>query len=461
LIARGTLNSTGKAVNWTVDSTSLQPPVHIGLLGELIVEPRMAFSPDGNTGYVVFLGRLATAYGNGSADSTYSPIVYKSTDAGVTWTQKMAGYDWKCKHPEVDKNVGELKYSNLPNGNKRLYNFSPYSHGADVVVDANGKLHFVTTLEESLHLTTGDIDSLAFSSTYHYDYSTYHPIIWDFITDGNDWQTLFVDSILTAPFSSSTTDSTHTISPMGGATALSVTSHITVSRSTDGTKIFYGWADSDPNVVGPNATNGASYNSSPDLQVVAYDVNTNKISAKKTITSTGNAFYPFLSDQSYFDAGQSAWVVPAVYTAGDVISVATPYNVYDASAQADYFYTNCGTFTAADFNTTALFFTAPTGTTCSTAKVSIEKVNQFAASVSNYPNPFSNTTTIAVTLTESKSFSVTIYNAIGTLVYSKKVNGNVGENNVTFDGGTLSSGVYYYTVNAGNQQATKKMIIQK
>ncbi len=46
-------------------------------------------------------------------------------------------------------------------------------------------------------------------------------------------------------------------------------------------------------------------------------------------------------------------------------------------------------------------------------------------------------------------------------MFSKKVNGNVGENNVTFDGSSLSSGVYYYTVTAGNQQATKKMIIQK
>ena len=52
-------------------------------------------------------------------------------------------------------------------------------------------------------------------------------------------------------------------------------------------------------------------------------------------------------------------------------------------------------------------------------------------------------------------------NTIGALVYSKTVNGNVGTNNVTFDGSALNAGVYYYTVNAGNQQTTKKMVIAK
>ena len=459
LLAKGTLDATGKMVNWTVDSTSLVPPARVGALGYLLEgEPRIAFGPDGTTGYVVFFGRLATDYGNGSADSTYSPIVYKSTDGGVTWTQKMAGYNWMCKHPEVDKNVGELKYTNLPNGNKRLYTFDPYQHGADVTVDVNNNLHLVTTVEESLNLTNGDIDSLAFSATYHYDYSTYHPIIWDFITDGNDWKTLFVDSILSAPIASdlNTNDSTNAISPMGGSSTLGVSGHITVSRSTDGSTIIYGWSDSDPGVLGADATDGATYNSNPDILMKAYNVNTNKVTATKNTTNIGECFYPFLADQSYSD-GAGGWVVPAVYTEGDVITTSSPWVTYDASSQADYYYSNCGTFTAAEFSIAANIYN-PSTAPCITG---INKVNAFEASISNFPNPFSNTTTIAVTLTESKSFSVNVYNAIGTLVYSKKVSGNVGENDVTFDAGSLSSGVYYYTVNAGNQQATKKMVIQK
>ena len=87
--------------------------------------------------------------------------------------------------------------------------------------------------------------------------------------------------------------------------------------------------------------------------------------------------------------------------------------------------------------------------------------NAFASSITNYPNPFNGTTTISVTLTEQKPVNVKVYNAIGTLVFSKNIEGTAGTNNVTFDGGQLSSGVYYYTVTAGNQQATKKMIIQK
>jgi len=452
LLVKGTLDATGTVVNWAIDSMTFAPAAKMTALGAILNGPRLAFSPDGMTGYVLFLGRLAQDYNNYS-DSALTPIVYKTTDGGSTWSQKLAGYDWVCKHPEVLKNVGQLT------GKTYNYGFDAYGQGADLTVDANGVLHFVCTVSQPFH-TPGNIDSLGvYSYSYDYDNVNYHPIIWDFMTDGNDWSTLFVDSIISAPLSSNSSDTTNTYSPMNGSQILGVSSHITVSRSTDGTKIFYGWADSDPNVIGVNAT-GATYNTSPDLLIKAYDVNTNKMSDKKNVTNTGTAFYPYLSDQSYFDAGQNAWVVPAVFTVGDVILTPSPVILYDASSQADYYYTNCGTFGAADLSTVATKFTAPS-TGCGTDGLGIKTNNAFASSINNYPNPFSTSTTISVTLSESKAFSVNVYNAIGTLVYSKKVNGNVGENNVTFDAGSLSSGVYYYTVNAGNQQATKKMVIQK
>ncbi|HXD94269.1 MAG TPA: T9SS type A sorting domain-containing protein, partial [Bacteroidia bacterium] len=244
-------------------------------------------------------------------------------------------------------------------------------------------------------------------------------------------------------------------SAMGGSMILEVTSHITVSRSKDGSKIFYGWADSDPNVT------LQTYNINPDILMKAYDVNTGMASA--TINATGGlgtCFYPFLSDISYNDG--TNWVVPAVFTVGHGVPIATsPQTTYDASAQADYYFTNCGTFNpTSDFTVTPTISTATPSAPCITG-IATHNNNAFEGSISNYPNPFNNTTTIAVTLTENKNVDVKVYNAIGTLVFSKKVNGNVGENTVSFDGSALSSGVYYYTVTAGNQQATKKMIIQK
>jgi hypothetical protein len=449
LFVKSTIDATGKIVNRTIDTTSLTPNVRKGLLGYNLDKPRMAFGPDGLHGYVVFTGRLADNYCNYS-DSTMTPIVYKTTDGGTTWNQILAGYDWTVAHPEVKKNVGELT------GDTRYYTFDA-AHGVDLTVDANNVLHYVSTVSSST-FKTGDIDSLGiYSPVYSYDYVNHHPIIWDFMTDGTCWKTMMVDSIITALCSSSSTDTTSTHSAMGGATILGVGAHIQVSRSTDGTKVFYGWADSDPNIT------GTVYNTNPDILMKALDVNTNMITATKNATGgLGTCFYPFLADQSYSD-GAGGWIVPAVYTVGHIVTAQTPQVTYDASSQADYIYTNCGSFAPADFSIAAPI-NVNAGGGCSTGTicyVGVKTNNTFASSISNYPNPFNGTTTIAVTLSENKAFNVNVYNAIGTLVYSKKVNGNVGENAVSFDGSALSSGVYYYTVTAGNQQATKKMIIQK
>ncbi|HKC68274.1 MAG TPA: T9SS type A sorting domain-containing protein, partial [Bacteroidia bacterium] len=444
VFVKAVLNGAGNAVNWTIDSTSLTPSVHKGSLGYQLREPRIAFGPDGLHGYVIFLGVLSTVYGNKS-DSAMTPILYQTTDGGNTWTQKLAGYDWMTNHPEVEKNVGELI------GNKRFYTFDELLHGADLTVDVNNVLHFVTCVDQSTSLpgpggAPANIDSLGiFSPIYQYDYVNYHPIIWDFMTDGTCWSTMMVDSIITAACGNQTIDSTSLHSPMGGSMPLSVTSHITVSRSQDGTKIFYGWADSD------TLFTGQVYNIQPDILMKAYDVTSGKVSATINVTNgTGTCFYPYLSDISYFDG--TNWVVPAVYTVGDVVVSTTGQTTYDASSQGHYMLTNCGTFNpATDFSTTA-----PINTGLVPCTVSIKQNSVFESAIGNYPNPFNNNTTISVTLTENKNLDVKVYNAIGNLVFSKKVSGNVGENTVNFDASNLSSGVYYYTVTAGNQQATKK-----
>jgi hypothetical protein len=453
VFAKGVLNAAGNAVTWTADTTSLMPAVHKGVFGRNISEGRMAFGPDGLHGYVVFCGILNTTFGNKS-DSSMTPILYATTDGGTTWTQKLAGYDWMCKHPEVEKNVGELV------GNKRFYSFEMGLQGADVTVDKNNVLHFVTcVVENSFKAGPGGgphtLDSIGiYSATYQYDFIHHHPIIWDFMTDGTDWKTIMVDSIMSADCGSvAASDTTAPHSSMGGSQILGVSSHITISRSLDGSKIFYGWADSDP------SASGQIYNTQPDILMKGYDVATNKVTATKNVTGgLGICFYPYLSDISYYDGTQ--WVTPAVYTVGKVITAVTPQTTYDASSEADYLFTNCGTFANSEFSKDTWLYTAPTGTNCGVYAIE-QHNNAFESSISNYPNPFNNYTTIAVTLTENKNVDVKVYNAIGALVFNKKINGNVGENTVSFDGTTLSSGVYYYTVTAGNQQATKKMVIQK
>lgn len=80
----------------------------------------------------------------------------------------------------------------------------------------------------------------------------------------------------------------------------------------------------------------------------------------------------------------------------------------------------------------------------------------------NYPNPFNPTTVISYSVPEKSFVSIKVYDVIGNEVASL-VNNQVdaGSHNVVFNASSLSSGVYFYTITAGNFIATKKLILLK
>ena len=82
---------------------------------------------------------------------------------------------------------------------------------------------------------------------------------------------------------------------------------------------------------------------------------------------------------------------------------------------------------------------------------------------SNYPNPFNPTTVIRYQLPFSSEVNLRVYNYLGRqvalLIDNKKI--SRGIHSVTFDGSSLSSGVYLYRLKAGNYIQTKKMILLK
>jgi len=90
-------------------------------------------------------------------------------------------------------------------------------------------------------------------------------------------------------------------------------------------------------------------------------------------------------------------------------------------------------------------------------------VNGTELTTSNYPNPFSNTTTISYTLPENGKVKVDVYNSVGMLVttlvdeYQES-----GLQNVTFNE-NVKSGVYFYSITvqgeSNNYSAVKRMIV--
>ena len=86
-------------------------------------------------------------------------------------------------------------------------------------------------------------------------------------------------------------------------------------------------------------------------------------------------------------------------------------------------------------------------------------VNNFSL-LQNYPNPFNPTTTIQYSIPKNSFVKIILYDVLGkvvkTLVNEEKTTGNYS---VNFNAARLSSGIYFYRLQAGNFVNTKKMIL--
>jgi hypothetical protein len=80
----------------------------------------------------------------------------------------------------------------------------------------------------------------------------------------------------------------------------------------------------------------------------------------------------------------------------------------------------------------------------------------------NYPNPFNPSTTLRYSIPQASFTTLKIYDELGrevvTLVNETK---SAGIYEVEFNASNLSSGIYYYTLQAGSFSKTNKMILMK
>jgi hypothetical protein len=96
-----------------------------------------------------------------------------------------------------------------------------------------------------------------------------------------------------------------------------------------------------------------------------------------------------------------------------------------------------------------------------TSSVEPAIVNDFSLE-QNYPNPFNPSTKINYTLAERSNVTIKVYDVLGneiaTLINTTQ---EAGAYDVNFDASQLSSGLYIYTLSAGNFTSSKKMMLLK
>jgi flagellar hook assembly protein FlgD len=94
--------------------------------------------------------------------------------------------------------------------------------------------------------------------------------------------------------------------------------------------------------------------------------------------------------------------------------------------------------------------------------VGVEDNQENATLFAAYPNPFSNKVTISLNMEESKNVQIEIYNLAGAKVASivnEKL--SAGTHQFIWEATGLNAGIYFYTLKAGNEVTTKKLVLTR
>ncbi len=89
-------------------------------------------------------------------------------------------------------------------------------------------------------------------------------------------------------------------------------------------------------------------------------------------------------------------------------------------------------------------------------------IPQAAVLYQNYPNPFNPTTTIRYTIPQAANVRLTLHDVLGREI-RVLLSGDreAGEHSLTISGEGLASGVYFYSIKAGNFVSMKRMVLLK
>jgi hypothetical protein len=414
-VYEGTWNNNKKSVNWSV--AKFQESFVIGTDGgmEIYSAFNTAWSADGMTGYYWSIGRDIT-----TDLRSMQPIVWKTTDAGANWT-KMPIFDFGTITTITDY----LQPMKTPGAN---YPRPAFGGSNDGTVDANGNLHIIARIAAA---SSNDDDSLGYAF-YFANASMSNPIFDVFMTS-TGWDAVHLGDVTTLAVDAAN-------SGYGsGSDAIGWDLRLQAGRTADGTKIFATWTDTDT-ALGSIILNPSGYPTDlfPDVYAAGYDIVTGKKTLPVNFTigtgPTGDCFFHYMSDIVLSDNGTYTIPVTELDLGNTPIDVVTIQYLKGVS------------FVEADF----------------LDNVGINNTIKNTVNVSqNRPNPFNGTSQIDINLDKSANVSIDIINITGQKVYTYNYGTlSAGTHTVTISSSNLTSGIYFYTVQAGNATTTKKMIVE-
>lgn len=438
-INKGTYNSSTQDIDW-VRHDSLNPTHETALNGgPVLIGPNIAFSPDGQTGWIAWLGDL-----QGGLDSTVNAIFVKSTDAGDTWGSPM----------EVSTNTASWVSDSL----KALWTDSlgnPASSGRatlafdfDLTVDMNGNPHLVAVVGSGSTVAAPDPAYSIFSGLAKFLGDIWSP------DGGATWDVAYISPCLAFRGSFGQ-----------GSNPIGMDNHPQVARSADGSHIFYSFVDSDTATMFGNMTGigfGQSDQLAPNLITAAKRVSDGFQTYPKLITHgdliwDGRVLFPNMAPEVIKNG--NVWeqaIVVAEMLANDALQ-STQFWYFGNDVTID---PSVDEF--CDPNTMNLgWFDIITGNTACTVDLEAPVQDQVVLHQS-FPNPTAGEAVIRFELLTVANVSMNLVNMYGQTV-ATLVDGELaaGMHDVVAKTSELATGVYFYNLTVNDKVYTKKMIVTK
>ncbi len=386
---------------------------------------QIEFAPDGLTGYILVLAD------NGeveiSKDMSYYPIIWRTEDGGETWSDAIpvaiAGEDGiaQVQNYLSDEEIAELFLEPLPDRDEIPFTTS---FDCDLSVDANGN----PALAVVIGVTGADPYSILTGISPSSGYAFTSAFLLHSVDKGEEGS--WFGHEMGRP-----------VSFRGNFGDLTEDNRIQIARTPAGDKMFVSWLDTDTTV--------SAENNAPDIWARGINLTENTLTldengeAMPTNVTFGSeatfSAYFFAMGNEVFDDGNGNYTIPYVY------ENMTPT---DPAQPVQYKYIQDFMYTDADFLYVGMEESEMAG-------------SDFAVVSQTMPNPAVTSANFNVTLTETTNVSVHVTNLMGQNVMSLPVRTmQAGANPVSIDVTGLTSGVYFYTVEAGNKAITKKMVVK-
>ncbi len=383
---------------------------------------KFGWAPDGMTGWIVVITDNGMVTPLDPTLRYFYPVFIKTTDGGETWEDPIAvrldGPDglYGVLNYLTDEQIAEVFLPPLPARDEIPYTTA---FDCDVVVDTWGNPHCAVTI------------GVGGSSEYSIVTGPYLFAAFDiFTTDGGTtWEAIMCGKMnqFRGTFGTDYSEDTR----------------IQASSTQDGDKVFVAWLDTQ--------LEGATENNAPDVFIRGIDVNmppdpfymtsSEGEDMPTNVTAFSEAMWQsyFFGLSRYTLSDNGTYTVPITYQ-----QMTTPF---DPALPVQFKYIQDFMFTDADFEIASV--------------KDNNKPSNITAVSQNYPNPFSQTSNIQVSLENKSSLKLVVTNILGQRVL--EINrGEVpaGAHQFVIDGSQLGNGVYFYTVYAGQDSMTRKMIVE-